>query len=983
TAAVTLAATWTGTEQGTGNPLSGDTPADTINVNIQARASVTITNMAITMPRPAPGPYIGGEMLSLSVTFFNAGGTAATVDSTLDDGPYTGLVFGFDPAAVVVASNTTYTQVFGVEILPGAQTATVTITATWAGTEAVTGREISGGPDTLLVDIKAQAVLTIPGSPLYMTGNGTYVAGTTFVVRVLLNNPATSAKAQAVTVALAGLVAGVTANASASKTVSGTTSIDFVITIAAGTASQALSLTATASGSEEITGRSLGAGPSSAMSITIKAQATLEITGFTWMTGNGTYVAGTTFVVRVSLSNPSTSAKAHSVTAPLSFGGATGLSANISVSKTISGAGYIDLSITIAAGAPGQPSVTVTTTVTGTEEISGRALGPLVTVLNITIEAASTLEITSLAITTPRAAPGPYVAGESFTLRVTFSNTGALAVTVDASIDAGVYTGLSWNNPAAVVVAAGGTSMQDFTVNVAAGADTAAVTLAATWNGTEDGTGNPLSGGSPSLLVNILAQAELAITGAPTFQTGNGTYVAGTTLVLRVAINNPAASARAQGVTAALVGLVAGVTANSSASRTVSGASHIDFLITIAAGVASQALSISAIVSGNEEYTGRALVAGPSPALNINIKAQSSLNIINVVDMTGAAPYWHGESFVVRVSYQNAGGTDVQGVDGVLGFNGYPFLSSSNPPAITVSAGSTTYQDFTITVGWVATAAMVEIGATVAGQEGITGRTLSDATNASTVLQLQVNGTWDISISITLTIHLDQVGVGQEVVWAAIITYQNLTVVQYAWDFGDGTVSAEPSPSHAYVEPGAYLVTLIVTFDNGLNVTAMMAIIAVKNQDMTYIYVLIIILAVGSVAVALGFSYKRVAIKREGTKWPGGKPSKHAHSSRYVDSAAIEQEDPRTGTVAPALPDATGGEHLEPETGPLGTPARAPGLDRRARVMAPDVVEFINKLDVPEDVKGEILGEIKAMPPEEQRVYLASIFVKEWETGDG
>lgn len=41
------------------------------------------------------------------------------------------------------------------------------------------------------------------------------------------------------------------------------------------------------------------------------------------------------------------------------------------------------------------------------------------------------------------------------------------------------------------------------------------------------------------------------------------------------------------------------------------------------------------------------------------------------------------------------------------------------------------------------------------------------------------------------------------------------TIVAYNWDFGDGNTGTGPSPSHAYVLPGVYNITLAVTDDSG------------------------------------------------------------------------------------------------------------------------------------------------------------------------
>lgn len=47
------------------------------------------------------------------------------------------------------------------------------------------------------------------------------------------------------------------------------------------------------------------------------------------------------------------------------------------------------------------------------------------------------------------------------------------------------------------------------------------------------------------------------------------------------------------------------------------------------------------------------------------------------------------------------------------------------------------------------------------------------------------------------------------------------TVVRYDWDFGDGHVAldAGPTPTHTYTEPGTYIVTLVVTDNEGASTT--------------------------------------------------------------------------------------------------------------------------------------------------------------------
>lgn len=47
------------------------------------------------------------------------------------------------------------------------------------------------------------------------------------------------------------------------------------------------------------------------------------------------------------------------------------------------------------------------------------------------------------------------------------------------------------------------------------------------------------------------------------------------------------------------------------------------------------------------------------------------------------------------------------------------------------------------------------------------------------------------------------------------------TIVRYDWDFGDGTVLADggPAPQHVYTQPGKYIVTLVVTDNEGASTT--------------------------------------------------------------------------------------------------------------------------------------------------------------------
>ena len=55
--------------------------------------------------------------------------------------------------------------------------------------------------------------------------------------------------------------------------------------------------------------------------------------------------------------------------------------------------------------------------------------------------------------------------------------------------------------------------------------------------------------------------------------------------------------------------------------------------------------------------------------------------------------------------------------------------------------------------------------------------------------------------------------------------YGIFTPEAYLWDFGDGTTSTEPDPSHQYNAPGTYSVVLTVTSTEGSEVTDITEII--------------------------------------------------------------------------------------------------------------------------------------------------------------
>nr|MDO8083631.1 thioredoxin family protein [Candidatus Sigynarchaeum springense] len=118
--------------------------------------------------------------------------------------------------------------------------------------------------------------------------------------------------------------------------------------------------------------------------------------------------------------------------------------------------------------------------------------------ISYSMSSPANVSITSLEITSPRPAPGPYAAGTNFTLVITFTNTGGMAATVGATLAFGGYAGLSYRSPQAIVVEAHGQGTQEFTIVVDTDATNALATIAVGWNGSEAISGRSMSNDTTS-----------------------------------------------------------------------------------------------------------------------------------------------------------------------------------------------------------------------------------------------------------------------------------------------------------------------------------------------------------------------------------------------------------------------------------------------------------------------------------------------------
>jgi hypothetical protein len=375
--------------------------------------------MALT-PIAAPGPYVGGMTMTLTITFGNTGGTSATVDATIDDGAYTGLTLTANPAAVAVAAGGTNTQAFSVPILAGATTAAVTITALWTGTEAISSRAMNGGPNTVNVNIQSQAVVSVETVSLNSTSgpNGRWIMATVSVRNtggtavtggsVVLTFNATAAITQVainstgITLAAGGLVyAQVKFQIPLAEPIGNTIRVD-----------------ATFSGTEQYSARSVVDTTAVTPGLVLVAGSTVFVYHVI-VGGRTSYIHGETFVIRATVDNSVGITTVTGGALSLNFGGATGFSSNSTTVPDPIAIGQVvvrDFLVTIAGGAAA--SCNLRAHFTGSNPLP-ITLDSAVT--SISTYAPAIVAIQS-AVLTPIAAPGPYVAGMTFNMTVTFQN---------------------------------------------------------------------------------------------------------------------------------------------------------------------------------------------------------------------------------------------------------------------------------------------------------------------------------------------------------------------------------------------------------------------------------------------------------------------------------------------------------------------------------------------------------------------------------
>jgi len=338
---------------------------------------------------------------------------------------------------------------------------------------------------------------------------------------------------------------------------------------------------------------------------------------------------------------------------------------------------------------------------------------------------------------------GTYVEGQTFSINVTYTNSGSTAVNVTANLLFGSYTYLSQVSSAVTVPgmlsALAGSITQTFNVTVLAGATNAAVKINVNASYTILTQVFLVNQTASALAITVQGKAVLSVSSVA-YTTSNGTYVGGMDLGVQVNYQNTGGTAVLHVTSTfyvggysyfSLVGLPAAV------SVPASGTNYQDFTIAIAAAAkTNSSVLIDALATGTEQYTSRTL--NSSNHMHVAIQAQASVSITSVAYTSGEnGTYVGGMTFVVQVNYNNTGGTIATAIFTSLSFGSYTYLSANSSGYIRILPRSTAKQDFLVTVSTSAKTSEVSISASYTGTEKISDRALAGVSGSTLGANIQ------------------------------------------------------------------------------------------------------------------------------------------------------------------------------------------------------------------------------------------------------
>ncbi|MHA1890788.1 MAG: hypothetical protein ACTSYS_07345, partial [Promethearchaeota archaeon] len=777
TLGIIIDADGSGNENHSGRAISASSGNNDLHVNIYSGENAQISTVVDTTGNPS---YNTGENLTVRVTITNLGSGVKVFNGTCN--LTFGAAYGYNASPVSVNENLTIpaggqiTIDFNVFIALNATTGNINIDANFTGVEEysldIVTIDHANSYETIFVKQPSKIRIS---SVIDLTNQPAYVQGQNLEVKVTLDNTQGTSNVENGTLTLEFSDTGYSQNASYSNiTVSagGSAVKYFNVSISPNATTGTITIDARFEG-DVVGGEHTNITADNPEDIYVQSVSDLEVTAMQ-VTPEQDYVQGTSVTVIVSIENYG-GTSVNQISLSLQFNG-TGytyatpalfsVGPHASIKKTIV--------VSIASNAT-SGNITINSTLNGVEDITGNSISVTSqensTWVNVITQA--TLSIISI---TDLSGNGTYIEGESFTVRVTYQNTGDAAINnLDGILDFNTYSYLSQDDPGPITLSGHSTLYQDFNVTVLTGAPTSIITIDASANGTEQYSGRVLSAtsGANDLSLNIQSKANLVIVSIVDI-TGRGVYVEGETFVIRVNYQNAGDSDALNVNSTIIFSGTSFMQASAPAPVTVpaGGINNQDFNITLLTGISNMDVEIDANATGQEEYSGRHLSAySGSNDLTVQVQSQADLVITSIEDISGNGTYIEGESFVVRVHYQNSGGTDALSVDSTLDFNGYAFLSSSNPAAVTVPASGTGYQDFTISVSSGATNSPVTIDASGSGNEQYTSRTLSFSSGTN---DLEVDIQSQASLAITSIVDISGNGTYIEgETFTVRVNYQN------------------------------------------------------------------------------------------------------------------------------------------------------------------------------------------------------------------
>ena len=99
--------------------------------------------------------------------------------------------------------------------------------------------------------------------------------------------------------------------------------------------------------------------------------------------------------------------------------------------------------------------------------------------------------------------------------------------------------------------------------------------------------------------------------------------------------------------------------------------------------------------------------------------------------------------------------------------------------------------------------------------------------------------------------------IGEEIVFTDASKDPDGDIVNYSWDFGDGTNSTEQNPTHTFEEKGTYSVTLTVTDNDGATDDTTIQITLEKEEEASYLLPLLAIIILIVVAIIVVLIWRR------------------------------------------------------------------------------------------------------------------------------